>query len=89
MAILIDEICRKRGVKFINVDVRGPWGYLFNDFGEEFEVIDKNGEDPIEVMIEDISNAEKGVVRLLKGTRNPYEDGDSIIIRGVEGMQNE
>ena len=49
------------------VDVVGPWGYIFNDFGEEFEVNDSNGEEPIELIIENISNAENGVVTLLKG----------------------
>jgi baculoviral IAP repeat-containing protein 6 len=35
----------------MNADLNGPFAKLFNDFGENFEVIDKNGEDPVECMI--------------------------------------
>jgi len=37
--------------------------------------LDKNGEETVEVMIESITNAEKGVVTLLNKQRHPYEDG--------------
>lgn len=49
-------------------------------------MLDKNGEDPVEVMIESITNAEKGVVTLLKGSKHPYEDGDVVTISKVDGM---
>ena len=41
----IDEYCRKNGKKFICADAYGPFGRIFNDFGENFEILDKNGED--------------------------------------------
>ena len=84
--IKIDNYCRKNNIKFISADVYGPWARHFNDFGDKFEVIDKNGDDPVELVIENISNEEKGVVTLIKGSKHPYEDGESIIINGVEGM---
>ena len=65
----------------------GPWGRVFNDFGDDFEVIDKNGDDPVEVMIHSISNEEKGKVVLLPGVKHPYEDGDHIVISAIEGME--
>ena len=40
------------------VKSKGPYGYVFNDFGENFEVTDKNGEETVEVMIENITNEE-------------------------------
>jgi hypothetical protein len=49
----------------MSADLLGPFARLFNDFGDKFEVVDKNGEDPVEVMVSDISNEEKGVVKLL------------------------
>jgi hypothetical protein len=49
---------------------------IFNDFGSEFVILDKNGEELQEVMIENISNAEEGVVTLLPGFKNKFEDGD-------------
>lgn len=72
----------------MNADLHGPFAKLFNDFGENFEVIDKNGEDPVECMISNITNEENGVVTLLPGLKHPYEDGDTVIFREVEGMDS-
>lgn len=38
-------------------------------------------------MVKNISNDEEGVVTLLDGLKHPYEDGDSVLINGVEGME--
>lgn len=81
--IVINDFCRKNGIKFISADAYGPWCRLFTDFGDHFEVIDKNGENPQEVMIKSISNQEKGIVTLLAGTKHPYEDGEHIIFSEV------
>jgi len=78
--IAVDNFCRKHKIKFLSADLLGPFARLFNDFGENFEVADKNGEDPVEVMVSSISNDEKGIVKLLDGIKHPYEDGDSVII---------
>lgn len=68
------------------MDCYGPYGQIFNDFGDSFEVLDKNGEETVEVLIEDISNEEKGVVSLLKGQTHPFEDKEMVRISGVKGM---
>ena len=47
----VDQFCRKRGIKFIAGDCYGVFSRLFNDFGDQFEVLDKNGEDLQDVMI--------------------------------------
>lgn len=62
---LVDQYCRKKGIKFISADCHGVFTRVFNDFGEKFEVLDKNGEALQDVMIKGISNAEEGVVELL------------------------
>lgn len=41
--IEIDSFCRTNKIKFISADCIGPYAKLFNDFGEKFEVLDKNG----------------------------------------------
>lgn len=64
----------------------GPFARLFNDFGDNFVVEDKTGDEPVEVFISKITNEEKGKVSLLEGLKHPYEDGDEIIISSVEGM---
>lgn len=85
--IAINNYCRKHGIKFIAADVFGPWARQFNDFGDKFEVIDKNGEDPQELVISSISNEERGKVTLLKGSKHNFEDGDCVVLSGVEGME--
>lgn len=80
--------CRKNNIKFIAVKSEGPFGYVFNDFGEKFEVLDKNGEEPVECFIENISNSEKGIVTLMKGQKHSYEDGDEVKIYKVKGMES-
>lgn len=54
-SVKINEECRKKNIKFILCDAKGPFSYLFNDFGPQFEVADKNGEEPAEVMIKNIT----------------------------------
>lgn len=72
---MIAETCREHKVKFISADSIGFTCRIINDLGEKFEVLDKNGEEPIEVFVKEITNAEKGVVTLLDGVKNPFEDG--------------
>lgn len=37
-------------------------------------------------MLSAISNEEKGIVKLLPGAKHPFEDGDYVLIKEVEGM---
>jgi len=54
----VSDYCHKKGKKFIASDARGVFGRVFNDFGEKFEVLDKNGEELQDCMIKNISCAE-------------------------------
>jgi hypothetical protein len=83
----VDRFCRKRGVKFISADCLGVFSRVFNDFGDQFEVLDKNGEELQDVMIQKISNEEAGVVELLQNQKHKFEDGDEVFLQGVEGMR--
>jgi len=67
--------------------VNGVASRVFTDFGDKFEVVDKDGQDPTECMIYDITCDEKGLITLLPGMKHPYVDGDRIVITGVEGME--
>ena len=44
-AIVVDEFCRKNNIKFITSDSLGVFARIFCDFGEDFVVFDKNGEE--------------------------------------------
>mmetsp|Transcript_5740 Transcript_5740/g.4920 ORF Transcript_5740/g.4920 Transcript_5740/m.4920 type:complete len:337 (-) Transcript_5740:3134-4144(-) len=69
---------------FVWAGLLGLYGFTFVDFGKEFEVIDKNGEDPKRGVITDISNEEKA--KILTHTLHNLMDGDHIMIKEVEGM---
>lgn len=60
--IFVNEYCRKHNKKFIAADSYGVFTRVFNDFGSQFEVLDKNGEELQDVMINHISNEEQGLV---------------------------
>ena len=57
-AIAINAYCRAKGKKFIFAQLAGVFGRVFNDFGDSFEVLDKNGEDLQDTIIRSISNAD-------------------------------
>lgn len=64
-AIAVDNYCRAKGKKFIFTQLAGVYGRVFNDFGENFEVLDKNGEELQTVIIKSITSEEQGVVEVL------------------------
>jgi len=85
--IAVNRVCRKHGKKLICVDVNGVFGRVFNDFGDSFEVLDKNGEELQDCMIKNISCAEEGLVELLKNAKHKFEDGDEVLFNGILGME--
>ncbi|XP_048741886.2 ubiquitin-like modifier-activating enzyme 1 isoform X2 [Ostrea edulis] len=84
--IQIGEICHKNNIKFIVVDSRGLFAELFCDFGENFSVIDVDGEEPITNMVASVTKDKDGVVTCLDEARHGYEDGDHVTFSEVQGM---
>lgn len=70
--VRLNAFCRSNKIHFLAVDCYGPYGQIFNDFGDSFEVLDKNGEETIEVILDEITNGERGLVKLPKGQRHPF-----------------
>ena len=83
----ISAFCHTVGIHFIIANVMGMYSRVFVDFGDKFEIGDKDGEELQEVMIKDIS--EDGIVTLLDGTKHNFEDGDEVQFKEVKGMVNE
>ncbi|KAJ3070096.1 hypothetical protein HDU98_006858 [Podochytrium sp. JEL0797] len=83
----VNEITHRNGIKFIAADMRGLFGSVFNDFGEEFLVVDQTGEEPIHGMIAGISSEENGLVTCLEDHRHGLEDGDYVTFHEVQGME--
>ena len=83
----VNDYCHSKGKKFINADLKGVFGRVFNDFGEQFEVLDKNGEELQDVMIKSISTAEEATIELLQNNKHKFEDGDECLFTSVQGMK--
>eukprot|EP01130_Rhizamoeba_saxonica_P017932 TRINITY_DN8834_c0_g1_i1.p1 TRINITY_DN8834_c0_g1~~TRINITY_DN8834_c0_g1_i1.p1 ORF type:complete len:1029 (-),score=232.31 TRINITY_DN8834_c0_g1_i1:21-3107(-) len=84
--VRINELCRTSDTVFIVCNIWGLFGWVFTDFGENFLVTDKDGETPKHCYIESISKNIEGVVTTALNTPHNLEDGDIVLIRDVEGM---
>ena len=79
--IIFDKFCRKNKIYLIVCDVYGCIGRIINDFGSDFEVIDKDGETIKECYIQNIKlNKEKNeaIFCTSKGEKHGFEDSDLI-----------
>jgi ubiquitin-activating enzyme E1 len=82
----MNKHCRENGIRFIAADVRGVFAYMFNDFGDSFTVYDKDGQEPVVCMLENVTSAEKAQVNVHPDARHGMSDGDWVTFVEVEGM---
>ncbi len=80
------DFARAHKVKFVLAEAKGLCCRVFTDFTDSFEVLDKDGEEPVEVMIQSITKANPGMVKTLGSQRHRLETGDEIFLTEVEGM---
>ena len=87
-AILIDNFCRENKIFLIICDIYGGAGRIINDFGDEFVVNDKDGEDPKEIMVKDIKikDEKSAEVTVLDGLRHDFSDNDLVEVIEVVGL---
>ena len=83
----INEICRKNNIGFIYASSLGLFGFCFVDFGNNFIVIDDNGQEPLNYCIKSITKGKKGIVTIdttagiLKLGNN-----DKVTFKEINGM---
>ncbi|KAF2072851.1 hypothetical protein CYY_005828 [Polysphondylium violaceum] len=82
----MNEFCRNNNIYFIVADVYGLNGWVFNDFGLDFKVYDKNGEDNKQVFISHISNEQQAIITTMDNHMHQFEDGDTVTFKEVFGM---
>ncbi|CAH1797332.1 unnamed protein product [Owenia fusiformis] len=82
----VDAFCRLHNIQFICGDVYGVFGSVFCDFGNDFEILDPNGEEPKEVFIATITKANPGVVTCLENRMHGFESGDTVTFKEIKGM---
>ncbi|CAD8055043.1 unnamed protein product [Paramecium sonneborni] len=81
----INEATRQQGNGFILAHSSGLFGSIFVDFTDNFIIQDNNGEICKEILIEYISNDQKGIVNT-QNQKHKFQDGDYIIFKEVQGM---
>ncbi|CAF0891592.1 unnamed protein product [Didymodactylos carnosus] len=82
----VGEYCHKHNIKLVICNTKGLFGQIFCDFGENFLVLDTNGENPLMQIVTEISNDNPGVVFLSFDKRHGFEDGSYVTFSGVKGM---
>jgi ubiquitin-activating enzyme E1 len=82
----VSQYCHQNGVGFILAETRGLFSRIFCDFGENFTVLDVNGEVPLSTLIAGVTKEEEGVVTCLDESRHGMEDGDYVTFSEVQGM---
>ncbi|ESO94579.1 hypothetical protein LOTGIDRAFT_232383 [Lottia gigantea] len=84
----VNRYCRsqKPQIQFISSDVFGILGQVFCDFGDEFEVMDHNGEEPKEVFVANITQGSPGIVSTLDNKVHGFENDDTVVFKEVKGM---
>ena len=79
--------CHQHGIKLIVAETRGIFGQIFCDFGDKFEIIDTDGEQPLSAMISAINNDAQGIVTTLDEQRHGFEDDMVVTFTEVKGME--
>ncbi|XP_042213364.1 ubiquitin-like modifier-activating enzyme 1 isoform X1 [Homarus americanus] len=82
----VSSFCHANDIAFIVASTKGLFGQIFCDFGENFEVVDANGENPVSAMVAGITKEENSVVTCLDESRHGLEDGNYVTFSEVQGM---
>jgi len=82
----INDYCHSKSIYFISGDVRGVFSWAFCDFGEHFEVFDRNGEENKEMLIGEVSKSNPCIISCLNDERHEFEDGDIVSFREIKGI---
>ncbi|KAL2098219.1 hypothetical protein ACEWY4_007426 [Coilia grayii] len=84
----VNEFCHSQQppIAFIGCEVLGICSRVFCDFGEEFEVSDATGEEPKELFIQNITQANPGVVTCMDGRSHGLQTGQTVVFKEVNGM---
>ncbi|KAK3879914.1 hypothetical protein Pcinc_015557 [Petrolisthes cinctipes] len=82
----VSSYCHANNIALIVASTKGLFGQIFCDFGEGFEVVDTNGENPVSAMVAGITKEENSVVTCLDESRHGLEDGDYVTFSEVQGM---
>lgn len=80
LEIKINEECRTKNVKNIISYCKGLVSRTFVDLGDEFIVVDKDGEELPEIMIKSISKEKEAILELSENNKSPLNFEEMIMI---------
>jgi len=88
-SVELNEFCRAQTptIGFICCELYGLSGSLFVDFGDKFLCRDKDGEECKSAIIAGITQENPGTVHVHNERRHGFQDGDYVIFREVQGME--
>eukprot|EP01132_Coremiostelium_polycephalum_P002838 gene2838-3528_t len=87
LQLSLNDFCHRNSIHFIAAECRGVFGSIFNDFGDDFTVLDKNGEEPESYLIEFITQEKTGfLVNISEVERINLEDGDFVLFKEIRGL---
>lgn len=86
--LIVNEFCRKQNpqIKMVVADVYGVFCWTFCDFGDTFDVVDPDGEEPKQVFISNVTKDNPGEVTTLDNMLHGFETGDLVTFKEVRGM---
>jgi ubiquitin-activating enzyme E1 len=82
------KFCHENSIKLIIAQTRGIFGQIFCDFGDNFEVVDTDGEQPLSAMISAINNDQQGIVTTLDEQRHGFEDDMVVLLQLIDTRVN-
>jgi len=86
LQLRMNEACHAAGVAYISSAIRGVFGQIFCDFGENFTVYDVNGENPHTSIVASIEAGSPTLVMGIEDERLEFEEGDVVEFSEVKGM---
>lgn len=84
--VSLNDICRKGKIPFVSIETAGCYGRVFCDFGDNFYVVDEDGESPQSTLLEkvepsqylDDQKAGDITVHCIEGEHHDVSKGDTI-----------
>jgi len=83
----VSDFAHENGIKLVVAQARGVFASVFTDFGDEFKVLDTNGEDPQTNIVAHISESNPCIVSIDDAYRLPWEDGTYVKFEGLKGSR--
>lgn len=82
----MNEACRAANTGFIISETLGLMTYAFLDYGDNFKVNDKDGEQTKQFIVVNVEQGENPTVTVHEDKRHSFQDGDYVKFVEVEGM---